>query len=108
MDAIRKEVTHLAAEATKKHEEGLVLRDEATKIHNKTLEMREKILVVKKERWAEQQAKRKEIDEYNKEVCPIDPPTGIPVTLPAKILDIPWPLKSLDILGYVPSGLGFI
>ncbi|MDG6220307.1 MAG: hypothetical protein QCI38_02510 [Candidatus Thermoplasmatota archaeon] len=68
MDTIRKEVTHLAAEATKKHEEGLVLRDEATKIHNKTLEMREKILVVKKERWAEQQAKRKEIEDYNKEV----------------------------------------
>ena len=36
----------------------------------------------------------------------IDPPAGIPPTKLVAMLAAPWPRKSRDTLGYLPSGLG--
>ncbi|MCK4718157.1 MAG: hypothetical protein KAT70_05765 [Thermoplasmata archaeon] len=68
LDGARKEISHLALEANKKHEEGLAFREEATKFHVKAMEMRQKVMAAKKEKWAERQAHRKELEDYNKEV----------------------------------------
>jgi uncharacterized coiled-coil DUF342 family protein len=66
-DALVHEVAALAAEANRKHQKFLKVKEKADEFHRKAQEMREKIISFRRERIAERNAERAIIQEYNKE-----------------------------------------
>lgn len=60
------EVSHLMAEANKKHAKFLKIRERADYYHERSLEMRSKVLSKKKEKWEERKASRALVSDQNK------------------------------------------
>lgn len=60
-----KEISHLIAEANKKHEDFLKIRTKADYYHNRAVEMRQKILSIRRARRMELKKARKIIEEQN-------------------------------------------
>lgn len=62
------DIAHLIAEANKKHEQFLKVKETATSQHLKAMEMREKVIVSRKEKWREREEARKILVEHRAEV----------------------------------------
>lgn len=65
MKAFVNEIAHLINEANKKHKGYLEIRERANKVHVKAMEMRNTVLVYKREIWKKKQEAKKDIIDQN-------------------------------------------